>query len=180
VLRWPNIMEHRIRASALILKHDQLLLVHHFEKRTGEDYWLPPGGGVELSDSSIFECAIRETREETGLKISASRIIYVREFIDYAYDFRNLEVFVLADIVDGEPSVRETWPVEREYPIITEIRWFTKVAMIDQTVYPEELKTRFWDDINNSFFITKHLGTKIRQKSGQPVNSADPKDRCAD
>ncbi|MCJ7538327.1 MAG: NUDIX hydrolase [Desulfobacterales bacterium] len=162
------------------MKNNQLLLVHHFEKRTGEGYWLPPGGATEISDSSIFECAIRETREETGLEISASRIIYVREFIDYAYDFRNLELFILADTVNGEPSVRESWPAGRDYPIITEIRWFTKAKMTDLTVYPEQLKTQFWDDIKNSFFSTKHLGTKIRLKSGQPVNSEDPKGRAAD
>lgn len=166
--RSPESMEHRIRGAALVLRDDRLLLVHHFEGRTGADYWLPPGGGAEISDSSIFECAVRETREETGVEITASRIIYVKEFIDHAYAFRNFELFVLADAVNGEASVRESWPAGREYPSISEVRWFTKEEMAGLTVYPEQIKSLFWDDLSQGFPATRHLGTSIREKRANP------------
>ena len=107
-------MNHRLRAAALIIRDRQLLLVKQFEGRTGEHYWLPPGGGVESTDLSVFDCAKRETLEETPVQIEASRIVYIREFIDFAYDFRNFEVFVLADHARGEAVVREFWPETRE------------------------------------------------------------------
>jgi 8-oxo-dGTP pyrophosphatase MutT (NUDIX family) len=31
-----------------------------------EVWWVPPGGGVETADTSVFDCARRETFEETG------------------------------------------------------------------------------------------------------------------
>jgi 8-oxo-dGTP diphosphatase len=162
-------MNHRLRAAALVIRDRQLLLVRQFERRTGEHYWLPPGGGVESSDLSVFDCAKRETLEETGLQIEASRILYIREFIDFAYDFRNFEVFVLADQVHGEAAVREVWPETREYPRVTEVQWVSQEQMSALTVYPEELKTEFWTDLKMGFPVTRHLGSKIRQ---HPPNQA--------
>lgn len=106
-------MNHGLRAATLVVRDRRLLLVKHFERRTGEHYWLPPGGAVESIDLSIFDCAKRETREETGVQIAASRIVYIREFIDFAYEFRNFEVFVLADQARGEAALREFWPDPR-------------------------------------------------------------------
>lgn len=40
-------MRHRIRAAALIVKDDSILLVQHVHPDTGELWWVPPGGGVE-------------------------------------------------------------------------------------------------------------------------------------
>jgi len=156
-------MNHRLRGAALVIRDRQLLLVRHFERRTGEHYWLPPGGGVESSDLSVFDCAKRETLEETGVQIEASRILYFREFIDFAYNFRNFEVFVLADHVHGEAAVREVWPETREYPRVTEVQWVSQEQISALTVYPEELKTEFWSDFEMGFPVTRHLGSKIRQ-----------------
>jgi 8-oxo-dGTP diphosphatase len=165
-------MNHRLRAAALVIRDRRLLLVRQFERRTGEHYWLPPGGGVESSDISVFDCAKRETLEETGLQIEASRILYIREFIDFAYDFRNFEVFVIADFARGEVAVREVWPETREYPRVTEVQWMSPEQMSALTVYPEELKTGFWTDLEIGFPVARHLGSKIRQHA--PNQAVEP------
>ena len=162
-------MNHRLRAAALIVRDRRLLLVKHFERRTGEHYWLPPGGAVESTDLFIFDCAKREALEDTGIQIEASRIVYIREFIDFAYEFRNFEVFVLADHARGEAAVRECWPDNRENPRVTEVRWFSQEQMSALTVYPEVLKTEFWTELDMAFPFTRHLGSKIRQ---HPPNQA--------
>ena len=53
-------------ASAFVLSPDRtdLLLIHH----AFLGLWLQPGGHVEGSDSDIFDAALREAREETGIE----------------------------------------------------------------------------------------------------------------
>ncbi len=67
-------MRYGISAAALIVQDEQILLVDHRE--AGHyDFWLPPGGSLEGSES-IFECAGCETLEETGLNVEMDRILY--------------------------------------------------------------------------------------------------------
>ena len=64
-------MKKHFTATALIIHDNQVLLLFH--KKLGS--WLPPGGHLEDNELP-HECAIRETKEETGLNIEiiSSRI----------------------------------------------------------------------------------------------------------
>jgi len=55
-----------VTASAVVARPfgDRILLVFHRKL----DRWLQPGGHVEPDDSSVFDAAVREAREETGLE----------------------------------------------------------------------------------------------------------------
>jgi 8-oxo-dGTP pyrophosphatase MutT (NUDIX family) len=64
--------EGHITGSAVVARPDgsAFLLVHHRKLRR----WLQPGGHTEESDFSVFETALREAREETGIRsFDASR-----------------------------------------------------------------------------------------------------------
>ena len=64
--------EGHITGSAVVARPDgsAFLLVHHRKLRR----WLQPGGHTEASDASAFETALREAREETGIRsFDASR-----------------------------------------------------------------------------------------------------------
>jgi 8-oxo-dGTP pyrophosphatase MutT (NUDIX family) len=54
-----------VTGSAVVARPDgsAFLLVHH--KKLGR--WLQPGGHTEESDASVFDAALREVREETGI-----------------------------------------------------------------------------------------------------------------
>jgi 8-oxo-dGTP pyrophosphatase MutT (NUDIX family) len=54
-----------VTGSAIVARPDgsAFLLVHH--RKLGR--WLQPGGHTEDSDGSVYEAALREVREETGL-----------------------------------------------------------------------------------------------------------------
>lgn len=56
----------RNRAAAIIIRNGELLLIHR--QKPGRDYYILPGGGVEL-DESFEEACIREVKEETGLDV---------------------------------------------------------------------------------------------------------------
>jgi 8-oxo-dGTP pyrophosphatase MutT (NUDIX family) len=57
--------EGHVTGSAVVARPDgsSFLLVHH--RKLGR--WLQPGGHTEETDRSVFETALREAREETGV-----------------------------------------------------------------------------------------------------------------
>jgi 8-oxo-dGTP pyrophosphatase MutT (NUDIX family) len=57
--------EGHVTGSAVVARPDgsQFLLVHH--RKLGR--WLQPGGHTEPADASVYDAALREVREETGL-----------------------------------------------------------------------------------------------------------------
>ena len=57
------------RAAAIIIRDGKVLLFHR--QKPGRDYYILPGGGVELEES-FEEACIREVKEETGLDVLAS------------------------------------------------------------------------------------------------------------
>jgi 8-oxo-dGTP diphosphatase len=64
----------RQRAAAIILHNGSLLLIRR--QRPGRDYYILPGGGVEL-DESFTEACIREVKEETGLDVLGLQLVRV-------------------------------------------------------------------------------------------------------
>lgn len=72
----------------------------------GAGTWSPPGGHLELGES-VFDCASRETREETGFDLAGMHAgpwtndIFEQEGKHY------VTLWVLAVAPPGEPELRE-------------------------------------------------------------------------
>jgi ADP-ribose pyrophosphatase YjhB (NUDIX family) len=65
-----------VRCSAVVFRDQKVLLVRR-TRDTGDDWVLP--GGTPRPGESMAGCARRETLEETGLAVEATRIAFVVE-----------------------------------------------------------------------------------------------------
>lgn len=151
-------MKHRIRAAALVVHEDRILLVKHVYQDTGESFWVPPGGGLEDCDNSIFACASREVFEETGLTVTPSRIAYIREFSDRATDTMHLEIFLAAESATGTITLEHLPPGQPDSDMIKESRFVSRDELSSLTVYPAELRDVFWEHHAKGFPETRYLG----------------------
>ncbi len=89
------------RGTCLIIKNNKILLLE-FSKQKGKlaGYFDPPGGHIELGEG-IIENAEKEIFEETGLKVTNTRlrgVIHVNNFFG-----KNLMLFV----IQSEPVTKE-------------------------------------------------------------------------
>jgi 8-oxo-dGTP pyrophosphatase MutT (NUDIX family) len=86
----------RNRAAAIIIRDGALLLIHR--RKPGRDYYILPGGGVEL-DESFENAVVREVKEETGLDVLGIQRLY-------SYKYRGSEeVYFLTRVPAGEPAL---------------------------------------------------------------------------
>lgn len=157
-------MRHRVRAAALILRStasssEILLVKHQHSKDPNKLIWLPPGGGLESKDASIFACAQREALEETGLTIQTSHIAYIHEFIDQVNQIRHVAFYMAVTAFRGELSL-EYRPQDDTNALMTVLEpvWMRKEDLPALNLYPAHLKyDEFWGDVAQGFPQTKYL-----------------------
>ncbi|MDB5325358.1 MAG: pyrophosphatase [Phycisphaerales bacterium] len=129
-------MVHRVRAAGLLVEHDRILLVGEGTLPSGERYFIPPGGGLELTDRSLVDCLQRELWEEVGIRVDVGDVVYAKEYVSRQTDTHHVELFF-----------RVTRQAEPAPGIPTPDRpstWFTLEALQDVPVFPPELKDGLW------------------------------------
>lgn len=67
----------RPRACGALIRDGHILMVQHVEPT--RSYWTLPGGGLEAGEMPA-EAAVRETWEETGLRVRAVRLLFERSY----------------------------------------------------------------------------------------------------
>jgi len=92
-----------IRTATVTIADGKVLLVN--SKYDDGEYYLFPGGGLEFGET-VEEGAIRETLEETGIKVKIVKLIHLNEFI-YKSDWnkRSVTTFFLATPVSENDSI---------------------------------------------------------------------------
>jgi ADP-ribose pyrophosphatase YjhB (NUDIX family) len=68
---------NRPRACAAILNDDKILMVCH--QTPSRTYWTFPGGAVEAGET-FEQAAVREVKEETGLKVKVVRLLFEEKY----------------------------------------------------------------------------------------------------
>ena len=84
-----------IRASAIIIKDNKILLIHR--KNNGEEYWVFPGGGIEEGETPDAT-VVREIKEETNLDASNVKFVFEME----TYKGGNKHPFFFVDVGEGD------------------------------------------------------------------------------
>lgn len=151
-------MEHRIRAAVILIEEGKILLVKHVDPQSGEEWWIPPGGGLQPEDNSIIDCARREVWEETGLEVTLAKLLYLREFHQRGSSVHHIEWFFLADSYAGELTMGNLVDTDPDAEWIQELAWLGPGEMQELVVYPEILLDRLWADLEAGFPETRYLG----------------------
>ena len=144
-------MRYGISAAALVLQDSRLLLVNHRE-RGRYDFWLPPGGRLEGSES-IFDCARRETLEETGLIVEPDRIVYVQEFAEPGYHF--VKFFILCSGFSGKLTLENR---DENESFLVDAAFLAREELWELDVHPAVLREEFWADLESGPQQTRYLG----------------------
>ena len=117
-----------VGVGVLIFKGSTILLGQRLGKH-GTNTWGPPGGGVEFGES-FEDCAIRETKEETGLLIQDVTVIAVTNNVFTAENTHCVSVFLRAQY-DASQQVKNMEPDK-----VAEWRWFNMNNLPDKLFLP--------------------------------------------
>lgn len=95
----------RIGVGVFIFRNGQFLMG---ERRGahGEGSWSVPGGHLEYGETPV-NTAIREVKEETGLRIKNVRFGAVTNDVFHDEDKHYVTLWMLSDHHAGEPAIRE-------------------------------------------------------------------------
>lgn len=154
-----NPMKSRISVGVLIFKEGKILLIKHIHPETGFTWWVPPGGGVEGTES-IFETAQREVFEEAGITVKLDKIVYIRQFIYLAQEENNMIIYLTAKETKGKETIKNIKGKGADENYIKELRYFSKEEISKETVFPEILKNEMWQDYKNGFTSIKFIGVE--------------------
>lgn len=135
----------KIRAVAILIKDDEVLLIHRKNKK---EYFVFPGGGVEEGET-IEETVIREMLEETTMEIKINKLLY-----HHIYDNNTKQYFYLCNYVKGEPKLSDDSEEKKKMQEGKEFynpKWIKIEELKNMLVYPLEIKDLLIEDYKNNF-----------------------------
>jgi len=106
----------RIGVGCVVTRGTQWLLV-----RGLRGYWAPPGGHLDFGETPE-QCAVRETLEETGLRVENVRFIAMTNDLIPEMERHYITIWMRADATSGSATICD--PAE-----ISELGWFERDAL---------------------------------------------------
>lgn len=107
-----NQPEKNIRVGiGVMIFRDGKVLIGKRKSKLGEGDWSFPGGHLEVGELFV-DCALRETKEETGIEITNIQFQMVGNIPD-TYSQHYVQLAFTADWKSGEPRVLEPEKCER-------------------------------------------------------------------
>jgi ADP-ribose pyrophosphatase YjhB (NUDIX family) len=131
-------MEPRVRVAVCLTAAERLLLVAH--RKGTHQYWLLPGGGVEMGET-LVEATRREVREETGVEAEIGRLLIVCDAIEPGGRHLVNLVFAAAAVVPPPGSAGFATAVDAGAkpaldPAIEEVRWVSRDELLGLELHP--------------------------------------------
>lgn len=131
---WPMV-EDRIRASAIIIQDNKLLLIHRLNH--GQEYYVLPGGGIDAGETAE-QAVIREVKEETNLDVIAVGLAFYTDKYD---DQKFIHPSFVCQVNPGEAKfmgTEATYDPENKY----ETKWVNLYDISTLQIYPPIVKTK--------------------------------------
>jgi ADP-ribose pyrophosphatase YjhB (NUDIX family) len=125
-------MEPRIRVSAILLWQGRVLLCR--QEKPGKEYWLLPGGGVDVGES-LIEALRRELREELGIEADVQFEGPVA-IVDSIAPTSMLSRKHVVHIIAADLSHRSLGDVETKDAAVKGARLFSDDELLDIVVHP--------------------------------------------
>lgn len=128
-----------VRTIVLDEQNRMLMVKQHHD---GKDIWMVPGGGIEEGEGAR-EAAAREVKEETGLDVNVTRLVWhVEEVSKRGQRFVD---FFLADVVGGDLQLGEDPEFDENGQVLREVKFLTREEIKEiKYLYPEYLREEFW------------------------------------
>lgn len=89
----------RVRVCGLLVEGESILLANHKGLNTENEFWCPPGGGLEKGEN-LERALVREYAEECNLKIQVTDYQKTYEYIKNG--LHALEVFFSVQKLEGD------------------------------------------------------------------------------
>jgi len=140
----------RVRVGGLYIEEGKLLLVKLKSPISGDDIWIPPGGGVDYKES-LESALIREFYEETSLEITVGDLLFTSELIER--EFHVLEFFFEVFKEKGVVRLGIDPEHDESEQLLSGYGFFSKEEIQKLNIKPEYLKTDFWDSKERSLFF---------------------------
>jgi 8-oxo-dGTP diphosphatase len=110
----------RVRACGILIENDSILLLRHENVGKKGFLWAPPGGGVDFGVSAE-QTVINEFWEETNLKVSIEKFLFVNEFIGET--LHSIELFFQVKRIGGELKLGKDPEVPENEQILSAIKY---------------------------------------------------------
>jgi 8-oxo-dGTP diphosphatase len=110
----------RVRVCGICIENEQILLVCHRPILGKNDYWCPPGGGVDEGETAI-EALKREFLEETGYEIEVAQLLKTKEFVQPP--LHAIELYFSVKILSGNLIVGHDPEMNLADQLIKEVCW---------------------------------------------------------
>ncbi len=144
----------KIRVGVILIKKDKILLAKHLKR--GQGYWVLPGGAAEHGET-LAEAAIREVREETGLKIKIDKLVFVSDYIPPGGRRHTIDFFFTGRVISGHLR-------KGSDRFLDEVRYFP-VSALDKLVFYPYISSEIKDGAKDKFKKpVSYLGNRSARK----------------